>query len=90
MLVERGANFRRQCAGARERILRLGHPFLRDGATVLTHSRSRVVADLIKCAAKDAKRLCVYVTQSAPDHSGEDMKNDLENAGVDTTVILDR
>lgn len=89
MLVERGANFRSQCAGARDRISHFGHKFLRDGATVLTHSRSRVVADLIKRAAQDAKRLRVYVTQSAPDHSGEEMKADLEKAGVQTTVILD-
>jgi len=89
MLVLRGANFRSQCAGARDRISHLGHRFLRDGATVLTHSRSRVVAELIKRAAKDAKRLSVYVTQSAPDHSGEEMKTDLEKAGVQTTLILD-
>ena len=90
MLVERGTNFRRQCAGARDRISRHGHPFIRDGATVLTHSRSRVVADLLKRAAENAKRIRVFVTQSAPDDSGELMKTTLEKAGIQTTVILDR
>jgi len=89
MLCERGSNFRSQCAGARERISRLGHPFMRDGATVLTHSRSRVVADLLKRAAAESKRLNVFVTQSAPDESGEEMKATLEAAGIQTTVILD-
>jgi len=89
MLVERGTNFRRQCAGARDRISRHGHPFIRDGATVLTHSRSRVVADLLKRAAENAKRIRVFVTQSAPDDSGELMKTTLEKAGIQTTVILD-
>jgi len=89
MLVDRGANFLNQCAGARERISRLGHPFLRDGATVLTHSKSRVVFDLLRRAAGDSKRLRVFVTQSAPDNSGEEMKADLDKAGIQTTVILD-
>ena len=89
MLVERSANFRIQCAGARDRISHFGHQFLHDGATVLTHSRSRAVADLIKRAARDAKRLRVYVTQSASDLSGEEMKADLEKVGVQAIVILD-
>merc|ERR1711990_30317 len=62
---------------------------LRDGVTVLTHSRSRIVAEVLKRAAADAKRLRVFVTQSAPDNSGEEMKKILEKAGVQTTVILD-
>jgi len=89
MLVKRGGNFRQQCAGARERIARLGHPFMRDGAVVLTHSRSRVVTDLLKRAAAESRQLRVFVTQSAPDQSGEEMKVALESAGIQTTVILD-
>jgi len=89
LLYQRGKDFRGQCAGAKSRISRLGHPFLRDGARVLTHSYSRVVADVLTKAARAGKRVSVYVTQSAPDHSGDEMKAMLDKAGVPTTVILD-
>ena len=38
--------------------------------TILTHSRSRVVLEILKRATEQKKRLNVFVTESAPDRSG--------------------
>ena len=38
--------------------------------TILTHSRSRVVLEILKMATEQKKRLNVYVTESCPDKSG--------------------
>ena len=38
--------------------------------TILTHSRSRVVLEILKVATEQKKRFNVYVTESAPDKSG--------------------
>lgn len=39
--------------------------------TILTHSRSRVVLKLLKAAASEKRRFNVFVTESAPDQSGQ-------------------
>ena len=38
--------------------------------TILTHSRSRVVLQILKEAAEAKKRFKVYVTESMPDKKG--------------------
>uniref|UniRef100_A0A182RFL1 Translation initiation factor eIF2B subunit alpha n=1 Tax=Anopheles funestus TaxID=62324 RepID=A0A182RFL1_ANOFN len=56
---------------------------------ILTHARSRTVREALILAAQNNKRFHVFVTHSAPDHHGEQMVRELENEGIDCTLILD-
>eukprot|EP00794_Sanderia_malayensis_P014409 gene14409-15910_t len=89
ILVERGQLFLQKAAGSRKRIAKLSTQFIRDGATILTHSKSRVVYQLLKEATEQNKRFNVYITESLPDKSGHMMKKNLEELGIPCTVILD-
>ncbi|XP_077995628.1 translation initiation factor eIF2B subunit alpha-like [Glandiceps talaboti] len=89
ILIERGQLFLNKVAKARQKIARLGSPFIQDGCTILTHSYSRVVLTILQEAAACKKRFNVYVTESCPDKSGYVMANKLREVGIPVTVILD-
>ncbi|EDO35087.1 predicted protein [Nematostella vectensis] len=89
VLVERGQLFLKRAASARQKIARLSDAFVKDGATILTHSRSRVVLEILKMAAEQKKRFDVFITESAPDQSGHLMHAQLKECGIPSTVILD-
>ncbi|XP_022803696.1 translation initiation factor eIF-2B subunit alpha-like [Stylophora pistillata] len=89
VLVERGQLYLKRAASARKRIAKLCDAFIKDGATILTHSRSRVVLEIFKMATEQKKRFNVFVTESAPDKSGYGMHDRLKQFGIPSTVILD-
>lgn len=89
IMVQRGQTFLKKLLEARNSIARQGAQFVIDGCKILTHSRSRVVLETLIVAAKSNKRFHVYVTRSSPDDIGLKMCEDLENAGIECTVILD-
>ncbi|XP_041349691.1 translation initiation factor eIF-2B subunit alpha-like [Gigantopelta aegis] len=89
ILVQRGNLFLQKVASSRQKIAKIAHPFITDGATVLTHSRSRVVLQILKEAAEAKKRFKVYVTESMPDKSGCQTCKELSALGIPTTVVLD-
>eukprot|EP00128_Syssomonas_multiformis_P008013 Colp12_sorted_trinity150504_noHs@16498 len=88
-LLERGRLIVERALDSRSKIAKLGSPFLHDGARVLTHSRSRVVLKLLLEAASQNKRLHVFVTESRPDNSGEEMVRALQEANIPVSLILD-
>ena len=88
MLGARGSSFARQSEASRARIAELGHAFVRDGAAVLVHGRSRVATALLAKAA-ETKHFSVFVTEGRPDGAGVDYASDLAALGVPTTMILD-
>jgi len=89
VLIERGQLFFQKAADARKKISKLGGQFIRDGATILTHSKSMVVLHLLKEAVEHSKRFQVYITESMPNKSGELMRKELADLGIPSTVILD-
>ncbi|GAB1608154.1 translation initiation factor eIF-2B subunit alpha-like [Argonauta hians] len=88
-LVERGELFLEKVTKSRDKISTLCKPFLRDGMTILTHSRSRVVLQVLKEAARDKKRFNVFVTESRPDESGRVLCDELKKANIAALLILD-
>ncbi|XP_014771773.2 translation initiation factor eIF-2B subunit alpha [Octopus bimaculoides] len=88
-LVERGELFLEKVTKSRDKISKLCKPFLRDGMTILTHSRSRVVLQVLKEAARDKKRFNVFVTESRPNESGRVLCNELKKANIPALLILD-
>ncbi|XP_037506991.1 translation initiation factor eIF-2B subunit alpha [Rhipicephalus sanguineus] len=85
----RGRTFLEKMRAARSKIATLAAPFVQDRSTILTHSFSRVVRDTLFAAAEDHKHFTVYVTESAPDYSGRQLYEALEERGISVTVILD-
>ncbi|XP_033747563.1 translation initiation factor eIF-2B subunit alpha-like [Pecten maximus] len=89
ILVKRGNLFLQKVSDSRQKIARQAHPFIRDGATILTHSKSRVVLQVLKEAAEAKKRFNVFITESLPDNSGREVSKELTDMGIPTTVVLD-
>ncbi|KNC48667.1 translation initiation factor eIF-2B subunit alpha [Thecamonas trahens ATCC 50062] len=88
-IVGRGTAFAERASQARTRIAELGTEFIRDGAVILTHSYSRVVAAVLLAAARQAKLFSVIVTESRPDTSGHLLAAKLRAEGIPVTLILD-
>ena len=89
-VLERGTRFAELSTAARDRIARVGSPFVRDGAVVLTHGRSRVVeAVLLRAALVERRRFRVVVLEGRPDAGGAKCAKTYAEAGIPTTVVLD-
>ncbi|KAK6192789.1 hypothetical protein SNE40_004202 [Patella caerulea] len=89
ILVERGKIFLERISNSRQKIAKIANPFITDGTTILTHSKSRVVLQVLKEASLTRKRFKVFVTESLPDKSGIETCNELTALGIPNTLILD-
>ncbi|NXE97078.1 EI2BA factor, partial [Menura novaehollandiae] len=88
IMIERGEIFLTKVSVSRSKIAKLCHPFIRDGARILTHAYSRVVLRVLEAAVKSKKRFSVYVTESQPDQAGQVLIT-LRKLNIPVTVILD-
>ncbi|KAE8738292.1 hypothetical protein FOCC_FOCC016230 [Frankliniella occidentalis] len=88
-MLSRGQLFLNKLKEARDKVGKMAGPFIVDGCKILTHSKSRVVLQTMKEAAKANKRFTVYVTCSSPDESGRLMCKELDAANIPCTLILD-
>lgn len=89
IMVHRGDTFLKRLLECRGSIAHEFSQFITTGCRILTHSRSRVVLEALIMASKANKRFHVYVTRSSPDNSGQLMCDQLEKAGIQSTLILD-
>ncbi|NXK85811.1 EI2BA factor, partial [Formicarius rufipectus] len=95
IMIERGEIFLTKVSLSRNKIAKLCHPFIRDGARILTHAYSRVVLRVLEAAVEAKKRFSVYVTESQPDQAGQVLVNfvfilvTLRKLNIPVTVILD-
>ncbi|RLV96863.1 hypothetical protein DV515_00012332 [Chloebia gouldiae] len=89
IMIERGEIFLTKVSLSRNKIAKLCHPFIRDGARILTHAYSRVVLRVLEAAVESKKRFSVFVTESQPDEAGQKMAKALRKLNIPVTVILD-
>lgn len=89
VLALRGELFLQKAENSRQKIGYLSQQFIRDGSVILTHSKSRVVLQVLLEAAAKNKRFKVYVTESQPDHEGAGTEKILGENNIPCTVILD-
>ncbi|NXD40209.1 EI2BA factor, partial [Copsychus sechellarum] len=90
IMIERGEIFLTKVSLSRNKIAKLCHPFIRDGARILTHAYSRVVLRVLEAAVESKKRFSVYVTESQPDEAGQVFINLVfVLLNIPVTVILD-
>eukprot|EP00588_Corethron_pennatum_P001795 CAMPEP_0194294986 /NCGR_PEP_ID=MMETSP0169-20130528/52312_1 /TAXON_ID=218684 /ORGANISM="Corethron pennatum, Strain L29A3" /LENGTH=395 /DNA_ID=CAMNT_0039044053 /DNA_START=69 /DNA_END=1256 /DNA_ORIENTATION=+ len=88
-IAERGERFARLSVTARDRIARLGAPFVHHGAQVMTHGYSRTVRALFSEAARCGARFEVVVPEGRPDGGGAKAAAAYSEVGVPVRVVLD-
>ena len=88
ILISRGERFTEISLRSRKRIAEFGRTFIRDGSTVLTHAKSRVVMDLLIRAA-ESKNFSVVVTEGRPECAGYFTARKLSALGIPVSVVLD-
>ncbi|KAI8853134.1 hypothetical protein BC829DRAFT_430128 [Chytridium lagenaria] len=88
-LVAEGERFIKSSSGYREKIAEIGHHFIKEDMTLLVHSYSRVVMQLLKRASAVTRRFNVIVTESRPSLSGQRAKDELNALGVSAELIPD-
>lgn len=72
-----------------ETIAKIGANRIRSGDVILTHCNSSAVIGVLKEAHKQGKKFKVYATESRPWRQGIITVNELAEAGIDTTLIID-
>ena len=72
-----------------EEIARIGARRIQDGDVIMTHCNSSAALGVIKEAHRQGKDIRVYATESRPWRQGILTVNDLADAGVDVTLIID-
>lgn len=89
-LVENGELFVQRAKESREKSAEFGVPFIKDDDTVLVHSFSRVVSQLlVKARRENFLRFKVIVTEARPTGKGYHMAKMLRNADIPVEVIVD-
>lgn len=89
-LVENGELFVQRAKESREKSAEFGVPFIKDDDTILVHSFSRVVFQLLKKAKEDKLlRFKVIVTEARPTGQGFHMAKLLKEADIPVEVIVD-
>eukprot|EP00483_Globobulimina_turgida_P008867 UN08885 len=88
-VVERGRFFVNRAKKARKFIAKKAEFFIRDGSTILSHSKSSVVLAVLKHAKEQGKRFNVIITQTEPTKSGLLAAKEMEKLGIPVKVVLD-
>ncbi|CAH6719874.1 translation initiation factor eIF-2B subunit alpha [[Candida] jaroonii] len=89
-LVENGELFVQRAKESRSKVAEFGVPFIKDDDTILVHSYSRVVHQLLIKAKKEKMiRFRVIVTESRPSEKGYHMAQVLRDSDIPTEVIVD-
>ena len=90
VLVEKGEQFLDELlVHSRKKIVQLSLPFINDGVTILTHSKSSTVEQVLSYAKDSNKNFNVFVTQSMPNESGSKMVEILKEKNIPAIMILD-
>lgn len=82
-------DFCKRSEKAVEEIARIGARRIQDGDVIMTHCNSSAALGVIKEAHRQGKAVKVYATESRPWRQGILTVNELADAGVDITLIID-
>lgn len=89
-LVENGELFVQRAKESRSKLAEFGIPFIKDDDTILVHSYSRVVFQLLLRARRERfTRFRVIVTESRPTGKGHHMRKLLQQADIPVELIVD-
>lgn len=88
-VISNSEDFVNRSLGAVEAIARIGAKRISDGDVIMTHCNSSVALGVIKEAHRQGKDIRVFATESRPWRQGILTVNELADAGVDVTMIID-
>ncbi len=88
-IISRGEKFVDDAPQRRENAAEIGLKFIKDGTTILIHSYSRVVMQLLRRAAAEDKRFNVLVTESRPSTKGQQAVDELTKYDIPAQLIPD-
>jgi translation initiation factor eIF-2B subunit alpha len=88
-LTERGTQLSSVASKCCDKISQYGSAVIQDHKVVLVHGRSRVVSAVLKHAAKQGKHFSVILTECRPCGSGYSAAQELLDAGIPCTMVLD-
>lgn len=89
-ILQRGETLAQMSSLSRSMVARYVDRFIRDGVTIMVHGYSRtVMTGLLHAANKSNKRFTVIVCEGRPQCDGYRVCNELSQAGIPNTLILD-
>jgi len=88
-LLERGFHFAEMSLRSRQTIATLVDRFIKNDHVILLHGFSRVITTALLYAAQQGKYFSIVVTEGRPSCAGYKVSQELLNAGIPTTIILD-
>eukprot|EP01134_Creolimax_fragrantissima_P005705 CFRG5705T1 len=86
IMQQRANMFVERAMESRNQIAKLGEPFIRNGATLLTHGYSRVVLRLL-AKASETKQFNVIVTTTDEEGAGQSIAESLIELGIPAILI---
>ena len=89
LIMSNGKAFAEESEKAVQRIAKIGAKRIKSGDVLMTHCNSSAAIGVIAEAVRQGKDVKVYATESRPWRQGILTVNDLNKAGVDTTLIID-
>ncbi len=88
-VISNGNTFIRSSEEAVRKIAKIGARRISDGEVLMTHCNSSAAISVLAEAVRQGKDIKVYATESRPWRQGILTVNDLHDAGVDVTLIID-
>jgi ribose 1,5-bisphosphate isomerase len=82
-------NFLESLKRSKEKIAVVGSKRVTDGSKVLTHCHSSTVTNMLRRAKQDGKTFEVICTESRPVFQGRITAQEMLEAGIETTMIVD-
>ena len=89
LIVDNAEAFVKNSNLAVKEIARIGAKRIQDGDVIVTHCNSSAAVGVIVEAHRQGKKFKVYATESRPWRQGIITANQLAEAGVDVTLIID-
>ncbi|AHL22126.1 translation initiation factor eIF-2B alpha/beta/delta subunit family protein [Thermococcus nautili] len=89
LVKSRAEEFLRLIDEAKKTIGNIGSELIEDGDTVITHSFSSAVFEILRTAKAKGANFKVILTESAPDYEGIALASALEREGIRFEVITD-
>jgi len=88
-IIAETRRFQQRLADAEEKMTAVGLNLIKQGETILTHSYSTSVKNLINSLHRIGQTIKVFVTESRPGYEGRQLARDLGRQGIHTTLIVD-
>lgn len=89
LVSERSSEFIEKSKNAIGRIARFGANLIQDEDTILTHSFSLTVLQILKSAKRSGKHVKVVITESRPKLEGHELASELLKEKIPVTLIID-